>query len=95
MKKFSREFLHSKVFRIAMLACLAVSMMVCTAFAAEGDPASSATATITAAFQTGFQQMVSDALGLIAIIVPIALGLAGTIFLVKKAMGWFKGMTKG
>ncbi len=94
MKKLGREFLQSKSFKVGVLGCLVVSMMVCTASAAEGDPASSATATITAAFQTGFQQVVSDAMGLIAIMVPIALSLAGTIFLVKKAMGWFKGMAK-
>ncbi len=93
MKKLGREFLQSRSFKIAVLGCLAVSMMVCTAFAAEGDPASS-TATITAAFQTGFQQIASDAVGLIAVAVPIALGLAGTIFLVRKAMSWFKSMAR-
>lgn len=93
MKKTGRDFLQSKSFRIAVLGCLAVSMMTGTVFAAEGDSGSS-TAAITAAFQTGFQQMVSDALGLVSVMVPIALSLAGVIFLIKKAMSWWKGMAK-
>lgn len=90
MKKLGREFLQSKAFKVGVLGCLVVSMMVCTAFAADDGT----TSAINTAFQTGFQQVVSDSLSLIAIIVPIALGLAGTIFVVKKAMSWFKGMAK-
>ena len=93
MKKLGREFLWSRAFKIGVLGCLAVSMMVCTAFAVEGD-ATGSTSAITGAFQTGFQQLASDIVGMIAIIVPIALGVAGTIFLARKAMGWFKSMAK-
>lgn len=89
MKKLGGEFLQSRAFKIGVLGCLVVSMMICTAFAEEGSSSA-----INTAFQTGFQQVVSDSLSLIAIIVPIALGLAGTIFVVKKAMSWFKGMAK-
>ncbi len=89
-----KELLKSRGAKMTLLVCLAMSMMVCTAFAAETPAGSSNTATITAAFQTGFQQIVSDAVGLIAVAVPIAVGLAGTIFLVKKAMSWFKSMAK-
>lgn len=93
MKRFGREFLQSKAFRVGVLGCLVLSMMICTAFAVEGD-VSGATSAITSAFQTGFQQMASDALNMIAIIVPIALSVAGVIFLARKAMGWFKSLTK-
>ncbi len=93
MKKRVSEFLQSKCLKVGVMCCVAMSMMVCMASAAEGDPPST-TATITAAFQTGFQQMVSDGLSLIAVMVPIALSLAGVIFLIKKAMGWWKSMAK-
>ncbi len=92
MKKRVSEFFRSKLLKISVF-CLVMSMMVSTAFAAEGDPTST-TATITTAFQTGFQQMVSDGLSLIAVMVPIALSLAGVIFLIKKAMSWWKSMAK-
>lgn len=49
---------------------------------------------ISDAFSAGFTGMASDAVAMIAVIVPIAIGLAGTIFLVKKAMSWFKGVAK-
>lgn len=90
MKKMGREFLQSRAFKVGVLGCLVVSMMICTAFAAEAGTSEA----INTAFQTGFQKVVNDSLSLIAVIVPIALGLAGTIFVVKKAMSWFKGMAK-
>ncbi|WP_295761234.1 hypothetical protein [uncultured Oscillibacter sp.] len=72
-------------------------MLVCTAFAAEDGTAgtSASMETVKSAFQTGFQQIASDALGIIAIIVPIALGVCGVIFIAKKAMSWFKSMSGG
>ncbi len=87
-----KKFLESRSLKLSLTFCLVASMLVCTAFA-EGE-AGSTTAAVTSAFQTGFQQIASDAVSLIAVAVPIALGLAGTIFLVKKAMSWFKSMAK-
>lgn len=49
---------------------------------------------VISAFGTGIGSIVSDAGSMIVTIVPIALGLAGVIWLVRKAMGWFKGMAK-
>lgn len=94
MKKLGREFLQSRVFRIGVLGCLMVSMMVCTVFAEEATTPSIDTAGITAAFTNGFNSMVTNSISMISAMVPIALTLAGTIFLVKKAMSWFKGMAK-
>ena len=93
MKKMGREFLRSRAFRVPVLGCLAVSLLCCTALAVD-DTTGGSSATIVSAFQTGFQQIVSDATSIIVVAVPIALGLAGTIFLVKKAMSWFKSMAK-
>lgn len=88
-----KKFFGSKWTKRALLFSLVVSMMVCTAFA-TGEDASTATSTIISAFTTGFQQIASDAMSMIAAAAPIALGIAGTIFLAKKAIGWFKGMAK-
>ena len=92
MKKMGREFLSSRAFRIGVLGCLAVSMMVCTAFAEEAGTSSSSV--IVSAFTTGFQSMVADTLSMIAAMAPPAISIAGVIFLAKKAMSWFKGMAK-
>ncbi len=94
MKKLGREFLQSKSFKVAVMCCLAMSMMVCTAFAAEGDPATIDVSAINTAFTNGFNSMVVNSISMISAMTPIALTLAGTIFLVRKAMGWFKGMAK-
>ena len=46
------------------------------------------------AFTTGFTSIATDATSAIGLIVPIAIGIAGTIFVVRKAMGWFKSLSK-
>jgi hypothetical protein len=50
--------------------------------------------TITTALTTGFTGISTDAMGIIAVIVPIAIGIAGAIFVIKKALSWFKGLAK-
>jgi hypothetical protein len=49
---------------------------------------------ITTALSTGLQAISTDALDVIATIVPIAVGIAGAIFVVRKAMSWFKSLAK-
>lgn len=88
-----KKFFRNRWTKRALLFSLVVSMMVCTAFAEE-TTGSTATSTIISAFTTGFQQIATDAMSMIAAAAPIALGIAGTIFLAKKAIGWFKGMAK-
>lgn len=76
-----------------LMGAMVVSAMAVSAFAAEGDTSASGTsATVISAFQSGFQKMASDAMSMIAIIVPIAVGVAGVIWLARKAMSWFKSM---
>lgn len=87
-----KKFFGSKWAKRALLFCLVVSMMVCTAFAEETGTSSSSV--IVSAFTTGFQSMVADTLSMIAAMAPPAISIAGVIFLAKKAMGWFKGMAK-
>lgn len=90
MKKV-KELLKTKSARMALVLCLSMSMLVVGASAAEGDLDVTA---ITTAFTTGFQSMVTNSIAMISAMVPIALTLAGVVFLVKKAMGWFRSMAK-
>lgn len=82
--------IKSKILALSVSAMLVMAMCV-SAFALEGDT-SGTSATVISAFQTGFQKMASDAMSMIAIIVPIAVGVAGVIWLARKAMSWFKSM---
>ena len=87
MKQIKKRLLVLSVF-----AMMVMSMCV-SAFAAEGDtPVAGTSDTVISAFQTGFQSMAGDAMKMIAIIVPIAVGVAGVIWLARKAMSWFKSM---
>lgn len=52
------------------------------------------TTAIVDAFQTGFTQVSSDVMGILGVAIPIAIGVAGTLFIARRAMGWFKGMAK-
>lgn len=80
---------------VLLMTCMIMSLMAVSASASGGDTSASGTsATVISAFTTGFQTMASDALSMIAAIVPIALGVAGVIFLARKAMGWFKSLAK-
>lgn len=69
-----------------------LSVMCVSVFAAEGDTTTAGT--VISSFQSGFQDMASNALSLIAGMVPIALSVAGVIFLARKAMSWFKSLAK-
>ena len=78
---------------VLLMTCMVVSLMAVSASATGGDTSASGTSTtVISAFQTGFQSMASDAMSMIAIIVPIAVGVAGVIWLARKAMSWFKSM---
>ncbi len=79
-----------------LLSAMVMAMLCVSAFAAEAGetPAAIDTAGITSAFVTGFNSMVTNSISMISSMVPIALTLAGVVFLVRKAMSWFKGMAK-
>lgn len=81
---------------VLSVSAMMVMAMCVSAFAVGEDTsgASGTSATVISAFTTGFQSMASDAMSMIAAIVPIALGVAGVIFLARKAMGWFKSLAK-
>jgi hypothetical protein len=50
--------------------------------------------TIVTAFTTGLTTIQGDAMDVIAAIIPIAMVIAGAIFVVKKGTGWFKSLAK-
>lgn len=92
MKKV-QEFLKSKTMRMSLTLCMVAALACVSCFAADGDPVSGSTA-ITSAFQTGLSSFVSDAQSMLATLVVIALPLACTIFLARKALSWFKSLAK-
>ena len=49
---------------------------------------------VVTAFQTGFTQISADVMTILGVAIPIAVGVAGTLFIARRAMGWFKGMAK-
>ena len=89
MKEKIKGFLHSAEAKIAAAGSTAAVALTVAASAED-----TSAATITTAFQTGFQSMASDAMSMIAIIIPIGLGVAGAVFLSRKAIGWFKSLAK-
>lgn len=50
--------------------------------------------TLVSAFQTGFNAVSADVTSILGVAIPIAVGIAGVIFVARKAMGWFKSMAK-
>lgn len=78
-----------------MLGAMILSVMCVSAFATGDSSATTIdTAGITSAFVSGFNSMVTNSINMVSAMVPIALTLAGVLFMVKKAMSWFKGMAK-
>ena len=52
-------------------------------------------ASLTTAFSEGLTSLSGSVTAMITVIAPIAIGIAATIFVARRAMGWFKGMSKG
>lgn len=50
---------------------------------------------VTTSLSTGFTSIATQAMNVIAIIVPIALGIVAAIFVIKRALSWFKSLAKG
>lgn len=92
MKEF-REFARAKAVKIMVAAPTAMTLMMAAANAEEPAVSTDTTA-VTTAFTTGFQTIVNNGISMVSAMVPVALGLAGVIFLVKKGMSWFKSVAK-
>lgn len=93
MKRIKQWF-QGKAAKVGMVLGSAAVALAGSACAAEADTTASGTQAVISSMQTGMQGFASDALSMIGIIVPIAIGVSGTIWLARKAMGWFKSMAK-
>ncbi len=92
MKKFKdwKNWLKGKTARMGMALSAAAVALCGAASAAEGE--TGGTATVISSLETGIQGFANDALSMIGKIVVIAIPIAGTIWLARKAIGWFKSM---
>lgn len=81
--------------KVVLIACAALLMLALAipCFATSGSTGISSD--ITSAFSTGFTQIASDVTSVLVVIIPIALGIVGIIWVSKKAIGWFKSMSRG
>lgn len=94
MKKF-KKWLNSKTAKVGIaLSSLAAFLTVAASAAETGETGGTTTATVISSLETGMQGFASDALSMIGKIVVIAIPVAGTIWLARKAMGWFRSMSK-
>ncbi len=87
-----KKLFQNRWTRLTMALCLCLVVLSTAALAADETTGGGTSASVISAFQSGFQSMASDAMEMIAIIVPIAVGVAGVIWLARKAMSWFKSM---
>ena len=87
-----KKLFRSRWTRLTLALCMSMVLLSTAAYAAEDTTGGGTSASVISAFQSGFQSMASDAMEMIAIIVPIAVGVAGVIWLARKAMSWFKSM---
>ena len=49
---------------------------------------------LVTAFTVGFTAVADDVASMLGAMVPIAIGIAGSLFVVKKGMSWFKSLAK-
>ena len=90
VKAFTEE-LSAKAKRRMVGTILAATVVIGSAMTAMAEEAgSSASATISAALQTGLNTAVTDFVGYVAIVLPIGLTVFATVFGVRKAKGFFK-----
>ena len=83
-----KEWIHSKYMRFLVMTGVLTGLLMASASAAGENEA------LTTAMTTGFTQIKTDALAMLGVIVPIALSIAAAIFVVRKAIGWFKSLAK-
>lgn len=75
--------------------CIMAALLVAPVFATGAETSGSLSTDLTSAFSTGFQQVAANVTQILVIIVPIALGIVGIIWVSKKAIGWFRSMSRG
>lgn len=89
-----REFVQAKTTKVMVAASLAAPVLAASASAVDRETATIDSAAIQSAFTSGFNDIVVNSVSMISAMVPIALTLAGCVYLVRKGMDWFKGVAK-
>lgn len=80
---------HRKAISIAFISAIMACLSCLSVFAADAD---STTSNVKDQFSTAVSGIQSDLMGYILIVVPVALGILGAIFGIKKAIAFFKSM---
>ena len=92
MEKFQSAKMKISKLVVSMFVVMSMAAMTCLTCFATGDESSAPD--IATTLQTSFTTMKNDVLGYIAIILPIALVVAGAFFGIKKAVSFFKSTAK-
>lgn len=85
--------MKKKVLALTAVAMLMLALAI-PCFASGTSGSFGISSDITSAFSTGFSQIASDVTSILVVIVPIALGIVGVIWISKKAIGWFRSMSR-
>jgi len=75
------------VLAVAMVLVLSICSVAMVALASPPD--------VTTVMETSFKSIVNDILEIIAIVLPIALGVLGMTMAIRFGIKWFKNLTKG
>ena len=92
MEKFQSAKMKISKLVVSMFVVMSMAAMTCLTCFATGDESSAPD--IATTLQTSFTTMKNDVLGYVAIILPIALVVAGAFFGIKKAVAFFKSTAK-
>lgn len=92
MEKFQSAKMKISKLVVFMFVVMSMAAMTCLTCFATGDESSAPD--IATTLQTSFTTMKNDVLGYVAIILPIALVVAGAFFGIKKAVAFFKSTAK-
>lgn len=89
MKKF-----FNKKAAMVLAVAMVMAMSALPAFAAEGDTVADGYATVQTALTTGFTTMADKLLAMLAVMIPIAVGVVGVVVMARKAISWIKSLIK-
>lgn len=78
---------HKRAISIAFISAIMACLSCLSVFAAGEE-----TSNVKDQFSTAISGIQSDLMGYILIVVPVALGILGAIFGIKKAIAFFKSM---
>ena len=92
MNKLSSIKSKASKYIVTLFVVMSMAAMTCLTCFATGDESSAPD--ISTTLQTSFTTMKNDVLGYIAIILPLALVVAGAFFGIKKAVSFFKSTAK-